>query len=263
MDRLIAFGAGAVLAFGLGYLVSYQLNGPDSEGELTRSPGDTVLSPSSGLVDAERPRIKALADLANQNDDSLTRDLSSSEIQDLKTMLLPHLTPADMDRWQEARDTYIAKYLREGEGPWAVGSDDARGKRFDQTLAHDAEGRYEGRISMPQIAGALELNLDVLVDIKGYAGSKPESRIAFHRPDGTPVWGHQFRWSLVGTDTPSRTLYVLVPPFTPEIAARTAQLALRIPADLDVGKATQGELLGLNQELVWVRVGGFELLKSE
>ena len=263
MDRVIAFGAGAVLAFFLGYLVSYQMNGPDSEGKLSKARQELEEGLSTGLIDAETPKLKSLPDLANQNSESLTADLSAAEINDLKVLLLPHLTVADLAGWQAARQAHIAKFLTIGTGPWAVGSDESASPRFDAALAHAAEGRYQGKISLLQGQQDSTQSLDLVVELKNFDRASPEGRIAFHKGDGTPMWGVQFRWRYVGTDAETRSLYLVVPPFGPEAAANVSHLALTLPVDMDVGKATSGELLGLNQDLVWVRVGSFEMLKSE
>lgn len=264
MDRLIAFGAGAVLAFGLGYLVSYQVNTTESTTvdrarlELEQSGDD-----GTGLIDAKTPKLKSLADLANQNDEALATELSAVEVRDLKSMLLPHLTPADIAGWQTSRDAYLLRFLSANPGPWAVSSDEAAGDRLDADIAAAAEGQYEGKISLPEVLGDAGRSYDLTLDLTGFKGGKPEGRMSLHTADGTPVWGVQFRWKLVGTDAKTRTLWVILPPFIPEVASRASYFALSIPVDLDVGKATNGELLGLSQDLTWGRVGSFELLKAK
>src|SRR5205823_2478183 len=149
VDRVIAFFAGAILAFGLGYLVGFQVNNSDSTEDVSRARQELEESGDDGrgLVDAKVPKLKSLVDLANQGEDAITTDLSKDEIKELKNMLLPHLTPADVAGWHAARETYIAKFLTiSTEGPWAVGSDEGAGKRFDAKIAVDAEGHYQGKM---------------------------------------------------------------------------------------------------------------------
>lgn len=256
MDRLIAFGAGAVLAFGLGYLVGYEMH------DNAAAKPDTEAS-ETGVVDARAPKLKSLADLSNQADESLTSDLSEAEVRDLKAMVLPHLTPADVAGWQAARDQYVARFLKENPEIWAVGTDESRGDRFDPAIAQEAEGSYQGQLALAPEQEGVAAPLDFVVELHGYSGKTPEGRLAFHAADGNPIWGVQFRWQHVGTEGQARSVWIVWPDFDRRTGGRFTHLAIRLQSGLDVGKGTSGDLYGLTPDLAWAKAGTSEILKTK
>lgn len=261
MDRLIAFGAGAVLAFGLGYLVGYEMhdNADDpAKSDVTRD-GDA----EDGIVDARTPKLKSLADLTNQPDDSLTNDLSEAEVKELKAMVLPHLTPTDVAGWQAARDKLVEKFLQGNQDFWAVGSNDAKGDRFDASVAAETEGTYQGQLTLVGLSDAAKSSLDFALELHGYTSKTPEGRLAFHAADGSPVWGLQFRWQSIGTDAESQTVSIVWPDFDRRTEGRFTHLALRLPAAIEAGKGVAGDLYGLTPDLNWAKAGTVELLRTK
>lgn len=262
MDRMIAFGAGAVLSFGVGYLVGYSMHDSATIKDEGTAPIDT--SDVGGVIDAQISKLKSLVDLSNQADESLTTDLSNAELRDLKSMVLPHLTPRDIAAWPTARDQFVAKFIRTNAEIWAVGSDEAANARFDQGIAHAAEGAYEGQITVVGESGdAKPTPIDFVVELRGYDSKTPDGHLAFHAADGSPIWGKQFRWQHIGTDVQSRSVWLIWPDFDRRTEGQFTHLAVRLPSGLTANQASTSEVYGLTPELTWAKCGSAEVLKTK